>query len=92
MLSGSDLEGGFESERTEEGRLRYKRRRARWLPAVCYKNFRTVSDRPRNVVVRSGAWVSSRVSGGTLCLAKWSLVDPSSQFLLFGRSTAVADL
>jgi hypothetical protein len=44
MLSGSDLEGGFEFERTEEGRLRYKRRRARWLPAVCYKNFRTVSD------------------------------------------------
>jgi len=48
MLSGSDLEGGFEFEKTEEsmceeGRLRYKRRRARW-PAVCYKNFRTVPD------------------------------------------------
>jgi hypothetical protein len=43
MLSGSDLEGGFEFERTEEGRSRYKRR-ARWLPAVWYKNFRTVSD------------------------------------------------
>lgn len=41
MLSDSDLEGGLEFERTEgsmceEGRLRYKRR-ARWLPAVCYK-------------------------------------------------------
>ena len=40
------------------------------------------------MVVRSGVWVSSRVSGDTLCLAKWSPVDPSSQFPLFGRSTA----
>lgn len=49
MLSGPDLEGGFEFERTEESiceesRLRYKRGSTRWLPAVCNKNFRTVPD------------------------------------------------